>query len=461
MKRIIALIFVLCLAAVPALAEEGERETVRLAVVYIGGEIVSFPELPFDVDGNAVVPIRPIADKLGFSLDWDSQSQAVTLASPGGENTFTFTVGSSSYTLNEKLLSMPVEAEVRNGITYVPAYVLLPNLAQIIDKKIELKNIVIVPNELLPINEEHEFFYGRLKAKMPEGSKAESDARVGYYIDVPRHITDSIYSVYSSSVVINAVSLSCVSVGDLGQDAVNLGLCALEEPREQNGLTLLEISSQPANDSFAMSRKYLVCEGDGQLSCVNVAVGLGRLNYNGANAVINEIVSSLEAGNPSGEKVNATSLEKGHAYQSVEGLYISPGEGYDINYNELRRYRSFERFRGSAWVIEKNSDEKDKLLFVIDNSDVSNFGSTMYHMYVGHGDPKRYGTGTFLGNEIIWYELDDGSIIAAGKDHSTDPYYTSWYFYIVNATDAEKIELINAVSNAELTEEIDNILRRM
>lgn len=304
MKRIISLILVLCLAAVPVMSEETEPKIVRLAVVYIDKKIVPFQEIPYDVDGIAMVPIRPIAERLGFQLGWDGEKGVVTLASPDGEAAFTFTIGSATYDLNGKTLFMPVPVEVRNGITYIPANYFIPNLAQLTDKTIRYENVTTVfIDELPPLSESYELPNG-VTVRMPEGTTVHPttgeviyspEKFYSYGDSVPRELP-------TQTIVLHVNNSKYVSVGDLKRDAINYGYRILGDEYEQNGLSLLEIGYYDTVKSVDPSKTYLVCDGEGRLINVTIKVQLGCFSLDRANALIDEIISTLSVGEPSEEK---------------------------------------------------------------------------------------------------------------------------------------------------------------
>jgi nucleoid-associated protein YejK len=72
-----------------------------------------------------MVPVRFVAEALGASVDWDADSQTVTIAR--GEDTVQMTVGSNGYTINGQTRTMDAVVEIQdwgdgsgNGRAMVP-----------------------------------------------------------------------------------------------------------------------------------------------------------------------------------------------------------------------------------------------------------------------------------------------------------------------------------------------------
>ena len=65
-----------------------------------------------------MVPIRFIAETLGFTVDWNEATQTVTMTD--GKTTIVLTIGSTTMYINGKAKIMDVAPEISNDRTCVP-----------------------------------------------------------------------------------------------------------------------------------------------------------------------------------------------------------------------------------------------------------------------------------------------------------------------------------------------------
>ena len=92
MKRTAAIAAALALlfGAVPAAAADGGAAGAPEPVeVVLNGEPVAFPDAaPYAEDGEVFIPVRAVAERLGFAVEYIAADQTVRLSSPAGEITF-------------------------------------------------------------------------------------------------------------------------------------------------------------------------------------------------------------------------------------------------------------------------------------------------------------------------------------------------------------------------------------
>ena len=81
-------------------------------------ETVEFDNPPVIVDSRTLVPIRRIAEALGALVDWDENTQTVTITKD--DNTVVMIIGQKVYSLNGEEKTMDVPAQIMGGRTMVP-----------------------------------------------------------------------------------------------------------------------------------------------------------------------------------------------------------------------------------------------------------------------------------------------------------------------------------------------------
>lgn len=79
---------------------------------------VEFDEAPFVEEGRTLVPIRALAEKLGFTVDWLEAEQKITLTK--GETTIVLWIGSNKVLVNGVEGTIDVPAKKVGNRTFVP-----------------------------------------------------------------------------------------------------------------------------------------------------------------------------------------------------------------------------------------------------------------------------------------------------------------------------------------------------
>lgn len=87
--------------------------------VNLNGSVINFEnQKPVVVEGRTLIPLRGVFDKMGYNISWDGTKKQVTLSKSTG--TIIISIGSSSFTVNEKTVSLDVPAQIINGSTMLP-----------------------------------------------------------------------------------------------------------------------------------------------------------------------------------------------------------------------------------------------------------------------------------------------------------------------------------------------------
>lgn len=130
MKRIlsaflvIAAVFALC---VPGLAAEGTQRTYTLTVSGKTIDLEELPVAPYEENGTVMVPLRKVGEALGYKVDWNAETKAITVDDEYIQKATLFE-GTATVVFEGrlKIINMSREMEnvsatvVHNGYTYVP-----------------------------------------------------------------------------------------------------------------------------------------------------------------------------------------------------------------------------------------------------------------------------------------------------------------------------------------------------
>ena len=87
--------------------------------VHLNGVELAFDSPPYIVDGRTMVPVRAITEALGAQVDWDGETEIITI-SIFETTTLYLKIGISAYVINGNSYVMDAAPEIREGRTMVP-----------------------------------------------------------------------------------------------------------------------------------------------------------------------------------------------------------------------------------------------------------------------------------------------------------------------------------------------------
>ncbi|WP_336775110.1 stalk domain-containing protein [Paenibacillus sp. MMO-58] len=117
MKKLITMFLVFSLLFVGMNTKNVEAKTTA-PMVYLDGQKMNFAVEPIVQAGITLVQFRPIFEKLGFKVSYDSKTKVITGTS---ENiSIKMTVGSFAATVNDKNATLEVKPKTINGNLMVP-----------------------------------------------------------------------------------------------------------------------------------------------------------------------------------------------------------------------------------------------------------------------------------------------------------------------------------------------------
>lgn len=88
--------------------------------ININNERIYPDSAPMLISGRTLVPIRAVAEKMGYTVTWDGANQLVTLTSADGATSLFFGIGENVAFKNDQAFELDVPAVIVNGRTYLP-----------------------------------------------------------------------------------------------------------------------------------------------------------------------------------------------------------------------------------------------------------------------------------------------------------------------------------------------------
>ncbi len=113
------------------------------AIKIVINEELIYPDVaPMIVEGRTMVPIRAVAEKLGYKVFWDGENQLVSMIGEDGTSLL-FGVGSDVAQKNSEAFSLDVAPFIVNGRTYLPVRAVAEAMDAIVDWDGDSKTVII------------------------------------------------------------------------------------------------------------------------------------------------------------------------------------------------------------------------------------------------------------------------------------------------------------------------------
>lgn len=135
-RKILTLTLAIIMLLMPAdaIAKRHQKRDIPLNGIIVNDHIVFSDVAPYIKNSRTYVPIRFIAEELGFDVKWDAKTKKVTMTD--GESTVELTIGSKTMLVNGKKVKLDAPAEIKDQRTFVP----LRAIAEAFGKKVEYSN---------------------------------------------------------------------------------------------------------------------------------------------------------------------------------------------------------------------------------------------------------------------------------------------------------------------------------
>lgn len=116
-KRLTLITMGICLLAAPFL-NSSVSKAAGISVKYQNQAILFPDQKPILQNSRTLVPIRPIAEKLGFTVGWNEKTQTVSIEKAG--NQVELTISQKTAKRNQQPITLDVPAKIMNKRTVVP-----------------------------------------------------------------------------------------------------------------------------------------------------------------------------------------------------------------------------------------------------------------------------------------------------------------------------------------------------
>lgn len=119
-KRVLTLTLALLMLLTPmnVFAKRHQKRDIPLNGIIVNDHIVFSDVAPYIKKGRTFVPIRFIAEELGFDVKWDAKTRTATMTER--DSTVVVTIGSKTMLVNEEARELDLPAEITDGRTFVP-----------------------------------------------------------------------------------------------------------------------------------------------------------------------------------------------------------------------------------------------------------------------------------------------------------------------------------------------------
>ncbi|MBR7163828.1 MAG: copper amine oxidase N-terminal domain-containing protein [Clostridia bacterium] len=112
-------------------------------IITINNEMIDSDSAPMIIEGRTMVPIRAVAEKLGYKVNWDGANQLVSMIGEDGTSLL-FSVGSNVAQKNSEAFSLEVAPFIHNGRTYLPLRAVAEAMSATVDWNGDEKIVEII-----------------------------------------------------------------------------------------------------------------------------------------------------------------------------------------------------------------------------------------------------------------------------------------------------------------------------
>ena len=132
------------LSTVNVFAVRHKERDIPLNGIIVNDHIVYSDVYPYIKNSRTYVPIRFIAEELGYDVKWDGANKKVTMTSDG--TTVELTIGSNKMMVNGKAVLLDAPAEIRDDRTFVPLRAIAEAFGEKVDYSSDYKAVYIGDN---------------------------------------------------------------------------------------------------------------------------------------------------------------------------------------------------------------------------------------------------------------------------------------------------------------------------
>ncbi|MBS5946691.1 MAG: copper amine oxidase N-terminal domain-containing protein [Peptoniphilus harei] len=346
---VLFLSFLLLLSTVNVFAVRHNKKDIPLNGIIVNDHIVYSDVYPYIKNNRTYVPIRFIAEELGYDVKWDGANRKVTMTNDG--TTVELTIGSNKMMVNGKTVLLDAPAEIRDDRTFVPLRAIAEAFGEKVDYSKDYKAVYIGDNPKYNAFYKVVYYYEKRETVISE-----------YTINIATYkmsVNGNISRFETIDELINAVydDFYDYRVSGVSRYGVTTYKTAYVQPTTQAKEETVYVKKTESNvaKEKQLKDKYYVVSTDDIL--VGSWYGPGGYNYDGSTL-------------PTDDYVYITSLGSGR-YKIVTRFILSSD-------------KSSEYFTEQYGYYDKNSNA-----LVVEESH-NTYGETGF--FVGQGSYARAGT---------------------------------------------------------------------
>ncbi len=158
-KRIISffLSLLILLSTINVFAVRHPVKDIPLNGIIVNDHIVYSDVYPYIKNSRTYVPIRFIAEELGYDVKWDGANKKVIMKN--GNTNVELTIGSNKMKVNGKVLTLDAPAEIKDERTFVPLRAIAESFGEKVDYSKDYKAVYIGDNPVYNKNYKVVYYY--------------------------------------------------------------------------------------------------------------------------------------------------------------------------------------------------------------------------------------------------------------------------------------------------------------
>ena len=145
-RRVFTLLlaFVLMLSSINVFGARHAKRDIALNGIIVNGHIVYSDVEPYIKNSRTYVPIRFIAEELGYDVKWNAKERKVTMND--GETNVELKIGSDKMKVNDRVVQLDAPAEIKDGRTFVPLRAIAEAFGEKVDFSKDYRAVYIGDN---------------------------------------------------------------------------------------------------------------------------------------------------------------------------------------------------------------------------------------------------------------------------------------------------------------------------
>lgn len=155
----IILTFILILSSINVFAAKNEKRNPALNGIIVNGHIVYSDVEPYIKSSRTFVPVRFIAEELGYYVKWDAKEKIVTMNAD--RTSVELKIGSDNMKVQDKDVKLDAPPEIKDGRTFVPLRAIAEAFGEKVDFSKEYRAVYIGDNPKYDAFYKIVYYYGK------------------------------------------------------------------------------------------------------------------------------------------------------------------------------------------------------------------------------------------------------------------------------------------------------------